>query len=105
MKQSERSENKPFENQRLEVTLQELEAVREAYRSLYKRLALADSVIGFYANPANYKTTRDAVLMTVFQDRLVGDYEEAANDSRTKVAGARARAYQKLHENLPNSRL
>jgi hypothetical protein len=102
MKQSERPS---FSEQKFEQALLELEATREAYRSLSKRLAHADSVIAFYANPKNYIAFRDPILTTVFQNRLTGDFEEAANGANTKIAGARARAYQKLHENLPDSRL
>jgi len=79
--------------ERLEVNIQELQAVREKLNQLTQRLNDAETVIRYYGDPKNYLPLRIAMGKEVFQDRLTGDHSESDNDVNTKLAGKRARDY------------
>jgi len=77
-------------------TVSELNDVRERLKALNERLAEAEAYLRFYADPRNYKAVRlenDVVL----QGMLLADTGISDNDSRTIIAGNRARTYFKIY--------
>jgi hypothetical protein len=94
-----------FISAKLEKALSELRATEETARALVQRLGKAEEALRFYANPKNYAVILNSEGSAVFQDRLIGDLEDAANTSQTKIAGARARQYLKIYGDVPVTRL
>lgn len=85
--------------QRMEATLQELEAVREKLRSVSSQLAEAETALRFYGDPRNYEARRILEGKIVFQDLLKNDFTLADNEPNTKLAGMRAREYFNRYAN------
>jgi hypothetical protein len=64
-----------------------------------ERLASAENALRFYANPKSYTYNRDPHEPgLVFQNKLIDDFETAANSANTYIAGKRAREHFKTYE-------
>lgn len=77
---------------------EDLKSLRDYSQSKTQQLAEAEAALRFYANPTNY-TAREIVIQKVtFQDLVKDDFTTADNDTRTHIAGRRARRYFSLYE-------
>ena len=73
--------------------------LRKMLQRTSERLANAENALRFYANPKNYAHNRDPQEpKLVFQNRLIDDFEKAANSANTHIAGRRAREHFKAYE-------
>ena len=77
----------------------EISHLRKMLQQTSERLANAENALRFYANPKNYAHHHNPHEPgVVFQNRLIDDFEEAANSANTHVAGRRAREHFKTYE-------
>ncbi len=86
-----------FAAKKLEESVQEAQALRDMLRASTEQLHYCEDMLRFYANPHSYRVGEKQGEST-FQDRLTADYEDAANTTKTKLAGARARLYFKSYD-------
>lgn len=77
----------------------EVSLLRKMLQRTSERLANAENALRFYANPKSYAHNRDPQEPElVFQNRLLDDFEKAANSANTHIAGRRAREHFKIYE-------
>lgn len=93
---TQKEQRQGFLNERLTQTATELQDVREKLKSMNDRIGEADTILRFYSDPRNYKSQR-FTDNSVHQCVLVNDFSESHNDSKTNVAGKRAREYLIKH--------
>ena len=82
---------------RLEETQKELEHLRESLRrkkeKVEERLRDCEGVLRFYSIVSNYGVSPKDASGFTHQNAIKDDYDPALNDSKTFIAGRRAREY------------
>lgn len=79
----------------MNIQVDESKALREELQKMIHRLSLAESCLVHYANPNSYRVHP---VEKRYQNVLSADYSGSDNSAEVFVAGARARAYFKEHE-------
>ena len=80
------------------IAVQEVEALRSEITTERKRRIHAEEALYFYANPINYGHHNPNFGKVTFQNLLIGDCEDAANNKETKIAGQRARQHFAVYD-------
>lgn len=85
-------ETENLKDVRLIEAQSEIRILREEWEALDKRLKDCEMTLRYYASPASYKISSRGIE-TVYQDKVVSDWEASDNSDKTQVAGRRARLY------------
>lgn len=76
---------------------QELRHLREMLKKTQEILNHCEGVLHFYSNITNYGVSAVGIQSGItYQNALKDDFEQADNDSKTVIAGHKAREYFKL---------
>lgn len=78
---------------------EEKKRLREVFKAKLDRIKECEEALLFYSHPINYDSSmRGQQTGITYQNKLKDDFDQSDNDSKTLIAGRRAREYFKKYE-------